>query len=308
MSATHGEAGPPEAPRCAGPDFAPREPQLVLPAGACDCHAHVLGPAAQYPYSDERIYTPPDCLPSDYRNLLSALGLSRAVLVQPSVYGTDNRLLVDTLRNDPRRFRGVAVIEPDIGESDLMALHEAGVRGARVNLVDRRDRSSTLPIAYLRRLGERIAPLGWHLELLAHVDQHAEELAALRTLPLQVVFGHFGYMTATSRGAADPGFQALLGLLEGGSAWVKLTGSYRITAAALPYPPCDALAAALRDVAPERLLWGSDWPHVMLKGAMPNDADLVDLLPRWLPDESLIRQVLVVNPRELYGFEDQESN
>jgi 2-pyrone-4,6-dicarboxylate lactonase len=304
MTAERGEGAPPGAPRCAGPDFAPRKPRLALPDGAVDCHAHVLGPAAQYPFSNERVYTPPDCLPGDYRNLLTALGVSRAVLVQPSVYGTDNRLLVDTLRSDPRRYRGVAVIDPDIDESELATLHAAGVRGARVNLVDRHDRSAALPMAYLRRLGERIAPLGWHLELLAHVDQHASELAVLRTLPLPVVFGHFGYLTVNSRGTMDPGFQALLALMEGGNAWVKLTGPYRLTADPLPYLCCDAFAAALRDAAPGRLLWGTDWPHVMLKGAMPNDADLADLLPRWLPEDSLIRQVLVANPRELYGFED----
>jgi 2-pyrone-4,6-dicarboxylate lactonase len=290
------------APPCAPPDFAPRRPRLSLPAGACDCHAHVIGPGRDYPLAAERVYTPPDCVAGDYRAMLGAVGVTRAVLVQPSVYGSDNRLLLDTLAGaDPADWRGVVVLAGDEDDAELARLHDAGVRGARVNLVDRAEPSAQLPMAQLRRLAARIAPLGWHLELLAHVDQAGDGLQALGELPLPLVFGHLGYL-GIGRDAADPGFRALLALLRAGRAWVKLTGPYRLTRQPWPYPAVDDMAAALREAAPARLLWGSDWPHVMLKGVMPNDADLVDLLERWLPDAALRQQVLVDNAQALYGF------
>jgi 2-pyrone-4,6-dicarboxylate lactonase len=289
------------APPCAAPDFAPRAPALRLPALACDSHAHVIGPAARYPLSPARVYTPPDCGAADYRHMLATVGLQRAVLVQPSIYGSDNRLLLDTLASDPQRLRGVAVAADDTDAATLARWHAAGVRGLRVNLVDRHDRGGPLPMAMLHALAQRIAPLGWHLELLVHADEHAAELPALHALPVPVVFGHFGYLSIGC-GVDNAGFQALLRLLQGGRAWVKLTGPYRLTRAPLPYAECDALAQALVAAAPQRLVWGSDWPHVMLRGRMPNDGELVELIARWLPDEALRRQVLVDNAAALYGF------
>ncbi|HVE54839.1 MAG TPA: amidohydrolase family protein [Ramlibacter sp.] len=289
------------APPCAPPDFAVRPPRVALPSPSCDCHAHVIGPAGRYPFSAERVYTPPDCLPDDYERMRAVLGLERAVLVQPSVYGTDNRLLLDALAQDPTHLRGVAVVPADVADAELERLHAAGVRGVRVNLVDRRDAGGPLPLAMLAQLARRIAAPGWHLELLVHVDQHAQELPRLAGLGVPVVLGHFGYQSLGA-GPGHAGFQALLRLLAEGALWVKLTGPYRLTREPLPYAECDRLAQALREAAPGRLLWGSDWPHVMLKGRMPNDADLVDLLERWLPDPSLREQVLVRNPQALYGF------
>ena len=290
------------APPCAPPDFAPRRPQIELPAGACDCHAHVIGPTARYALSAQRIYTPPDCVAADFKAMLATVGVRRAVLVQPSIYGSDNRLLVDTLlAAGAAHWRGVAVLSGDEDDAELERLHGAGVRGARLNLVDRAERDTRLPLASLGALAARVAALGWHLELLAHVDEHGAELEALGELSVPVVFGHLGYLTV-GRGVDDPGFAALLALMRAGNAWVKLTGPYRLTREALPYTAVDEMAAALREAAPRRLVWGSDWPHVMLRGAMPNDADLVDLLARWLPDAALRQQVLVDNPMSLYDM------
>ena len=289
------------APPCAPPDFAPRPPGLVLPARACDSHAHVLGPRTRYPFSTQRVYTPADCVADAYQRMLTTCGIGRAVLVQPSVYGDDNALLVDTLMTDPQRLRGVAVISAAVTDVELERLHAAGVRGARVNLVDRHSREARLPMMELSALAARIAPLGWHLELLVHVDEIADQLAELGSLAVPIVFGHFGYLSH-GRGADNPGFRALLALARSGRAWVKMTGPYRLSAQALPYAACDELAAALREVALDRLVWGTDWPHVMLRGAMPNDADLVDLLTRWLPDPDERRRVLVDNPQALYDF------
>lgn len=286
---------------CPPPDFATRRPALALPALACDCHAHVIGPHAGYPLSDERIYTPPECTAQAYLAMLAAIGADRAVLVQPSVYGTDNGLLLDTLARHPDRMRGVAVIAPDDDEARLRDMHAAGVRGVRVNLVDRRDPAGVLPLEELHALATRVAALGWHIELLVHADQHANALPALAELAVPVVFGHFGYLSV-GKNAQDPGLRAVTALMRQGRAWVKMTGPYRLTRQPLPYADCEAYARVLREAAPERLLWGTDWPHVMLSGIMPNDAELVELLARWLPTPALREQVLARNPAALYDF------
>jgi 2-pyrone-4,6-dicarboxylate lactonase len=291
-----------DAPVCVPPDFSPRRPRVAPPAGACDCHAHILGPARVYPYAPGRVYTPPDCLLPDYENMLAALGLERAVLVQPSVYGQDNAALVDALERGAGRYRGVAVVEAGVADLELARLHACGVRGVRVNIVDVPGREpGALPLGRLRALAGRVAPLGWHLELLLHVDEFPELDRVFADFPVDVVLGHLGYMSA-ARGLDDPGFRALLRLLGRGRCWVKLTGPYRISKALLPYADVAPFAHALAETRADRLLWGSDWPHVMLKGAMPNDADLVDLLAGWLPDETVRRRVLVENPEALYGF------
>lgn len=291
-----------QAPPCAAPDFAPRQPQLKVPAGSCDCHAHILGPAARFPYSDERVYTPPDCLLADYRAMLTALGLARAVLVQPSVYSSDNRVLLNALDAMQGAWRGVAVVEPDVSASALQEMHAAGVRGVRVNVVDVQSNKGVLPLNQLRGLAERIAPLGWHMEFLLHVHEFPRLDQQLAGFPVDVVFGHLGYLP-TQLGIGDAGFQALLLLLQAGRAWIKLTGPYRLSGSKLPYADVAPFAHALLDAAPRQIVWGSDWPHVMVKGAMPNDGDLMDILSTWIPDPSIRHQVLVNNPERLYGFQ-----
>ncbi|HXF66067.1 MAG TPA: amidohydrolase family protein [Burkholderiales bacterium] len=290
------------APTCAPPDFEPRAPRLKLPPNACDCHAHIMGPAARFAYAPERLYTPPDCLLPDYERMLATLGLARAVLVQPSVYGTDNTVLLEALRQRRDRMRGVAVVAPEVSDVELALLEAAGVRGVRVNIVDVKDRCpGTLPMEALRKLAQRIAPLGWHLELLLHVDEFPDLDLLFGDFPVDIVLGHLGYMNI-GQGLDAPGFRALLRLMEAGRAWVKLTGPYRITREPLPYRETVAFAHALLEANPERVVWGTDWPHVMLKGTMPNDGDLADLLSDWIPDAALRERVLVRNPERLYRF------
>jgi len=295
-------AAPAEAPECAGPDFNPRSPKRGLPLRSCDTHAHIMGPKAQHDYSPARIYTPPDCLLPDYLHMLDILGVERAVLVQPSVYGTDNSVMLEAMKTAGGRLRGVAVVEEDISDGDLKTLHDAGVRGVRVNIVDVKDRKpGTLPMKPLSKLAQRIAPLGWHMEFLMHADEFPDLDGTFADFPVDIVLGHLGYMT---QGAPleHPGFQALLRLMQSGKAWVKLTGPYRITAAPPPYSDTAAFAKALLEANRERVLWGTDWPHVMLKGTMPNDGELADVLFDWIPDANLRQQVLVRNPEKLYGF------
>jgi 2-pyrone-4,6-dicarboxylate lactonase len=289
------------APLCAAHDPAPRKPGLVLPNLACDTHAHVCGPESRYPYWPGRVYTPPDALPAQYGHLLQVLGVQRAVLVQPSVYGTDNTAMLDALAADPVHLRAVAVVEPDIGDKELERLHALGVRGVRCNIVDIKEGKGRLPMGMLNALAAKVRPFGWHIEFLMHVDEFPDLDKMLDGFPVDVVFGHLGYMK-TALGLQSPGFQALLRLLESGRAWVKLTGPYRISGQSLPYPDVVPFAHALVEGAPERIVWGTDWPHVMVKGAMPNDGDLCDLLADWIPDEDARRQVLAHNPAKLYGF------
>jgi predicted TIM-barrel fold metal-dependent hydrolase len=300
-----GSSSPPaaaQAPTCAPPDFNTRAPRLKLPPGACDCHAHILGPAARYAYSPARIYTPPDCLLPDYLKMLATLGVERAVLVQPSVYGTDNTVMLEAMKAAGGRFRGVAVVAEDISGAELKKLDAAGVRGVRVNIVDVKDRKpGTLPMDMLKKLALRVAPLGWHMEFLMHADELPDLDHAFADFPVAIVLGHLGYLNI-GRLPDDPGFQALLRLVAGGKAWVKLTGPYRITRAPLPYPDTAPFAKALLHANPERIIWGTDWPHVMLKGAMPNDGDLADVIADWIPDPRQREQVLVRNPARLYDY------
>ena len=292
-----------EAPSCAGPDPHPRKPRLKFPPGACDTHAHILGPKARYAYSAARVYTPPDCLLPDYLEMLSTLGVERAVLVQPSVYGTDNTVMLAAMRSAGQRFRGVAVVAGDISDAELRKLDSAGVRGVRVNIVDVKDRKpGTLPMDALTKLARRVAPLGWHMEFLMHADEFPDLDRAFEDFPVEIVLGHLGYMK-TDQGLFNAGFQALLKLMKAGRTWVKLTGPSRITTTGgLPYADVAPYARALIEANSERVIWGTDWPHVIIKTPMPNDGDLADLLSDWVPDSRIREQVLVHNPAKLYGF------
>jgi 2-pyrone-4,6-dicarboxylate lactonase len=293
---------------CPPPDRHPQPTRTRLPRGACDTHAHICGPANRFPYAKERIYTPPDSTLEDYLHLLAVLGVDRAVLVQPSVYGTDNRALLDALKRGGQGLCGVAVVKPDISAGEIRALNDAGVRGVRFNLVDHAGERNVVPVDVIRTLAKAIAPFGWHIEFLVNLDEAPRFASEIQRLPVDVVVGHLGY----PRGGAGPwssaaSLDAFLRLFEGGRCWVKLTGPYRISAAPdLPYPDVAPLAHRLASVNPDRLIWGTDWPHVMNKKPMPNDGDLTDLIADWLPDAALRERVLVANPAALYRFSPGE--
>jgi 2-pyrone-4,6-dicarboxylate lactonase len=210
----------PDRPVCQPPDPNPKTAAFAFPAQACDCHAHICGPTALYPYAEKRIYTPPDALIGDYERLLDALGVARAVLVQPSFYATDNGAMLAALKAAKRPMRGVAVIAEEASERELEDLHRAGVRGARINIVDLKDGKGLLPLARIERLAGRVKRFGWHIEFLMHVDEFPDLDRTLGKLGVDVVFGHLGYVKA-DKGTAAPGFQALLRLLRSGRAMAK---------------------------------------------------------------------------------------
>ncbi len=302
------EAVPDYAPLCAAPDRSPRGPRTPFPALSCDTHAHIVGPATRFPYVKERIYTPPDSTTDDYRKLLAALGVERAVLVQPSVYGADNAAMLDAMRSFGPGVRAVAVTKPSVSAKEIETLHAAGVRGLRFNVVDRREDKNVVPAAMLRDVAKRIAPFGWHIELLVNVDEAKDFANAVSDIPVPVVLGHLGYPKSGARHwTRHPAFADLLGLIDKGRCWIKLTGPYRISDSAdVPYDDVDAAAHALVAAAPQRLVWGTDWPHVMKKKRMANDGELADLVERWIPDAQTRARVLVDNPAELYGFAANE--
>jgi predicted TIM-barrel fold metal-dependent hydrolase len=276
---------------------------MAMPPLACDTHAHVFD-ATRYPYQATRGYTPPD---NDVTRLLAlhdALGLARGVVVQASVHGTDNRAVLDAASAHPDRLRAIVAVSEGVTEAEIAAMHAQGARGIRVNLVDK----GGMPFRSLDALAgvaEVIRPFGWHVELLVHVEEKPAELRALaEAMRLPVSVGHIGYTKVARGGIALPGYQEFLAMLRDGLFWVKLTGLYRISAeAAFPYSDTARFARAVIEAAPERVIWGSDWPHVAhFDKPMPNDGDMLGLLAEWEPDAARRAMILSANPARLYGF------
>jgi 2-pyrone-4,6-dicarboxylate lactonase len=289
------------APLCAPPDAHPHKPSFRLPPGATDTHFHIFGPMAQYGFAEKRIYTPPDALLADWQRLANTLGVERGVIVQPSVYGADNSVTLANLKAMHGQWRGVVVVEDSITDRELEAMHALGVRGIRFNVVDVAGEKGVLPMPLARGLAERIAPLGWHVQFLMHVDDYPDLEKRFEGFPTDFVIDHFGYMKA-GKGVKDANFQAFLRLLKGGRCWCKFTGAYRISAHDMPYPDVTPLAHAIIEANPDRVVWGTDWPHPKHEGAMPNDGEMCSRLLEWIPDAAIRDRVLAANPARLYGF------
>lgn len=269
------------------------------PPGACDCHAHIFGPEARYPYSETRTYTPPDAGVAAYLELLERLGLDRQVIVQPSVYGTDNARTLDAMREiGAKTCRGIVVVNDDIALDELEDMHALGVRGIRINAVTG---GSAGPDA-IEAMARRIAPLGWHIQLFLKGEIYPQIESVLNRLPVAFVIDHMG-QTMTENGVDDPSFRTVLRLLESGKGWAKVTGAYRISSGGPPYADAAPFATALIEAAVDRIVWGTDWPHPDVAGDMPDDGQLLDLLSGWAPDTAIRHSILVDNPARLYGFD-----
>lgn len=281
------------------PDPSPNEPGFAVPPLACDTHAHVFDP--KYPVQANRSYTPPLTPAADLRAMQRAIGIERGVVVQASVHGTDNSAVLDAVATDPERLRGIIAVTEDVTDRELAAYHAAGARGIRVNLVDKGGMPFS-SLAALTRMGERISDFGWHIELLVHVEDSPELKGIVTSLPVPASVGHIGY-TKVALGLDHPGYREFLALLRDGYFWVKLTGPYRISSRdRFPYDDVTPFARAVVQAAPDRILWGSDWPHVMQWKYMPNAGDLLGALAEWVPDEAVRNRILVDNPARLYGF------
>ena len=289
------------APLCSAPDPDPRGPtRYAVPPGAVDCHAHIIGLPPRYPLVDTRSYTAPEASPRAYLAMLKATGMMHGVLVQPSVHGTDNSLIAETLRAEGGRLRGIAVVAPEVSERELEALNQAGYRGCRLNVLF----GGGIGLAAIDTLAKKVAPFGWHLQFLIDVREIAPIAKKLEKLPVPWVVDHMGYVPA-HEGVSNAGFRTLVSLLRDSDGWVKISGAFRLSSEGPPYRDTIPFAHALLAARPDRLVWGSDWPHVALTPPMPKIGELLDLLADWVPDERQRQRVLVDNAHKLYGFDNK---
>lgn len=290
----------PEPKPIPGPHPAPHAPRTFTPPPlATDAHCHVFGPAAKFPFSADRTYTPPDSGLEAFEVLQHRLGLSRAVFVQASCHGTDNSAMVDALQRGGGRYAGVAMIDSSFTDAEIAALHAAGVRGTRFNFVAHLG-GAPAPEEFWGVV-DRVAPLGWHIVLHFDAKDIPDSVDLLGRMPCPYVIDHMG-RAPVSDGLDQGPFQALLELMRDERAWVKISGAERLSANGRPpYDDVVPFARALIDVAPDRVLWGTDWPHPNVR-AMPDDGDLLDLLTAFAPDEALRNRILVDNPQRLYDF------
>jgi predicted TIM-barrel fold metal-dependent hydrolase len=287
-------------PTIPGPDPNPKTPKFKPPPRACDAHTHIFGPVDKYPYAADRPYTPPDAPLEAFRALHAKLGIERAAIVNASVHGTDNRVALDAIAASGGRYRAVANIDGAITERGLAELHAGGVRGCRFNFV--RHLGGAPDMRVFDRVVAMIAPLGWHVDL--HFD--AVDIPAyapmLGKLPVRYTIDHMGRVKAAD-GLDQLPFRALLDLMRRDEkCWVKVCGCERVSASGPPFHDAAPFARALIETAPERVVWGTDWPHPNVK-IMPNDGDLVDLIPLFAPEPELQRKLLVDNPARLFEFE-----
>jgi predicted TIM-barrel fold metal-dependent hydrolase len=281
-----------------------------MPMGACDSHVHVIGPTAQYPMSPQRAYTPPEASVADLIAMRGRLGISRNVLIQPSFYGTDNRCMLDAMAQLSDTARGIAVVAPDIADTELAKLDAQGVRGIRLNLESGANRDPKAATAALDEFAKRVKPLGWHIQIYAALPVIAAAANRIAALPVDVVIDHFGLAQAKD-GVDQPGFSALLELVRSRKVYVKLSAPYRISQAP-GYADIAPIARALIAAGPDRMLWASDWPHTdRVPGRQPlelhpfrtiDDPAALALLKEWCGDKGVERTILAETPARLYRF------
>jgi predicted TIM-barrel fold metal-dependent hydrolase len=293
-----------EPPRAAEPVARPNKPHTLPPPGAWDAHAHVFGPPEKFPYAPGRGYTPPDAPAEKFIALLDHNGCRHGLAVQGNAHGYDNSVVLDALSRFPQRLRGIAITDTRIKPETLRDWHKQGMRGLRFHLLKEKP-------GYTRGVGldvfevfrRTMAELGWVMQIFCDGKVLADMATKLREIArdLPVVVDHYGMVDA-SRGIGDPNFQALLKLVGEGHAYVKVSASYRVSKHYPDYPDARSLHEALLRANPERLMWGTDWPHPWIAAdVMPDDGHLLDLLMDWTPDEAMRRKILVETPARLFG-------
>jgi D-galactarolactone isomerase len=270
-------------------------PKLKAPANACDCHMHIYD--AKYPIAPTATLKPSDATVADYKLLQRRIGTTRNVVVTPSTYGTDNRITLDAIAQIGPTARGVAVVDTSIADAELKRMNDLGIRGIRFNLVQ----AGATTVDMVEPLSKRVNDLGWHLQIHMKGEQIAAIEDLLLRVPAPIVFDHLGRL-AQPNALDTPGFRTISKLIDKGKTWVKLSGAYQDSKVGPPsYSDTVAIARAYIKATPERMVWGSDWPHPTEK-EKPDDAVLFDLLAEWAPDEATRTAILVQNPARLYGF------
>jgi len=285
--------------------------EFVGPQGACDCHVHVFGDPGRFPFAATRTYTPESVSVAELLTMHRDLHISRAVIVQPSVYGTDNSCTLDAMKQYGARARGIAVLPSAMPSTTLDAMERAGIRGVRINLRTAGDTNLDEVRHRLTSVIEQVRGRKWHVQVYAALPVVAGLSDIVLASPVPVVFDHFGGAQAAG-GLQQPGFDTLLKLVESGKGYVKISGAYRASISAPDYPDAAPLARALITANPKRILWGSDWPHPDTRsGGKRNDVSptlriedghLLNLLATWVPDATLRKTILVDNPATLYAF------
>jgi len=284
-----------------------------VPAGACDCHTHIHGDPEKFPYFPGRAYTPEMALPEEMSALHKALHIQRVVIVTPSVYGTDNSATLYGMKARGSDARGIAVIDDKTPESELDAMGRAGVRGIRLNLATAGISDPSLVRQRFQIAAERVKTRGWHVQIFTDASSISATKDLVAASPVPVVFDHFGGAKA-ELGTQQPGFPELVELVRSGKAYVKISGAYRASKLAPDYRDVVPLAKALIAANPDRVVWGTDWPHP--SGATPpgrkptdvtpmfqiDDGRLLNQLAVWAPDAAIRKKILVDNPAQLYGF------
>ena len=268
------------------------------PPLACDSHCHVFGPAARFPYDPKAAYRPPDAPFEALQRLHSSLGFERAVIVHASCHGPDMRATLDAIARSGGRYRGTAIIDESFSEKKMQAMHDGGIRGVRFNFV--KHLGGRPDMDFFRKTVEKLDSHGWHLILHLDAVDLVEFEETFRKLPVPFVIDHMGRVKA-SDGLDQQPFKVLLEAMRNEKCWVKVCGSERVSSKGPPFTDAVPFAKALIAAAPDRILWGTDWPHPNVKW-MPDDAGLLNLFPQMAPGEDLQYKILVDNPARLYGF------
>jgi predicted TIM-barrel fold metal-dependent hydrolase len=286
-------------------------PSFEVPRGACDCHVHIFGPNERFPLSPRRLYTPGPASLADLEAMHRIMHFDRVVVVHPSPYGADNACTVDAVRQLGVRARGVAVIDDTISDAMLADMHDAGIRGVRVNLESYGESDPAVAARQLRKAAERVAPLGWHVQTFTNLTILAPLHDAIMQLPTTLVVDHFGRPKA-ALGTGQPGFAELLALLRSGKVYVKISAAYRISQQP-HYSDVAPIARAMLAANPDRVVWGTDWPHpggarrdpAAIEPFRPEDnGQALNRLAEWCKDKSELHKVLVDNPARLYQFDE----
>lgn len=284
-----------------GPDPDTRVPRFTLPSGACDCHVHVYGPANRFPFLPERAERSFEAPKEALETMHGIIGADRCVIVHIPAHGTDMAVTLDAMATSARQIRAVALVEDTITDARLEELHTAGVRGIRYSpTLD----GGPLDAKAVRIMAHRVAPLGWHF--LMHFKDNAilDYADLLEGLPVPFVLDHFGGINPTAGGTEQDSFRLIAGHLQDGNGWIKTSAIEKTSHQTYPFADAAKIAGALVSLAPDRVLWGTDWPHPGVGSQGPtNDGDLVDLIPTYAPDSAIQRKLLVENPQRLYGFD-----
>lgn len=287
-------------PSCMPPDNNTRTPLYQAPPKSCDAHCHVFGPHEVFPYSDKASYWPPDADKQALKRLHDQLGIERAVLVQASCHGTDNRAMLDAIKSSQGAYRGVCIANDSFSENDFQDLHDGGVRGVRFNFVKHLGGAPNLDS--MKTVLQRVKPLGWHLVIHVNAEDVISYAEFFDALDMEIVVDHMGRVP-TTEGVGQQAYKILLERMQRDNWWMKVCGSERISMGP-PFYDAVPFAQGFIELAPDRILWGTDYPHPNIKKHMPNDADLLDLVPLIARDPAIQKKILVDNPARLYGFPD----